>query len=76
FTVAEKLRRAFINVNIDYALSLKKCMQKADKIGASKCIIIGNEEITHSKCKIKDMKTGHETEVGLDCIEKLFVTKE
>ena len=46
--------------------SVKAQMKYADKLGAKFSCIIGEDELTQSKAKIKNMKTGETQEVSLD----------
>lgn len=49
---------------------LKAQMKYADKIGAKYVMVLGDNEIEAGKAKVKNMKTGEQTEVSLD--EKLL----
>ncbi len=52
--------------------SLKAQMKYADKLGAEYTIVIGDNELSEGVCKIKDMKTGEQTEVQTDKINEFF----
>lgn len=45
---------------------LKAQMKFADKIGATFTMVLGDDELTNNKAKIKNMSTGEQTEVSLD----------
>lgn len=68
-SIISKLRDKYI---VDYDLtgrSIKKQMDYANKINANNVIFIGEKEIWTDKLKIKDMKTGKETEVYIKDIQ-------
>ncbi len=52
--------------------SLKAQMKYADKIGAKYSMVIGDDEITQNKAKIKNMENGETFEVELDKIVDFF----
>jgi len=60
FRLLEELRRDGIRAEMSYNMNLKKRMQKANKIGASAAIIVGEEEIKSHTFKIKDFAKGEE----------------
>ena len=45
---------------------LKAQMKYANKIGAAFTVVIGDDELTNGKGKVKEMETGKETELNLD----------
>ncbi len=45
---------------------LKAQMKYANKIGAAFTVVIGDDELTNGKVKVKEMETGKETELNLD----------
>ncbi len=52
--------------------SLKAQMKYADKLGAEYTIVLGDNELNEGVCKIKDMKTGEQTEVQIEKISEFF----
>ena len=59
--------RGYISVETDInSRSLNAQLKYANKIGAEKLIVIGEEELKNNFGKIKDMKTGTEYDVELD----------
>ncbi len=54
------------------ARGLKAQMKFADKIGAKFSLVLGEDEITLKKAKIKNMLDGEITEINLDKIEEDF----
>jgi len=68
--VSKKLRSLGLCVKQDFEEnSLKAQIKRADKSGASLCVIIGENEINKNCITIKYMNTGVEKEVGLDELE-------
>lgn len=75
FEISEALRSQKYIVEKDiFARSFKAQMKYADKIGAKNLLVIGEEELNTNSAKIKNMKTGEETQVSLDIesIKSLF----
>lgn len=69
-TIANKLRNNGIKTEI--YLNNKKLKAKfkyADKLEIPYVIVIGEDEISQNKFKLKDMKTGEEKEIKIDDIE-------
>lgn len=59
-----ELRQANINVDTDHMKrGLKPQMKYANKIGARYTVVIGENEMTDGKAKIKNMETGEQTDV-------------
>ena len=65
--ISEELRKSFIIVERDIMQrSFNAQMKYADKIGANYLLVIGENEISLNKAKLKNMKTGEEVEISLD----------
>lgn len=65
--LANNLRTKYnLQVDLHYGLSLKKRMQKANKLGASHVIIFGDKEIEEQNYIVKNMATGDENIVAQD----------
>lgn len=65
--LTETLRKQKYKVEKDiFERSFKAQMKYADKVGAKKLLVIGEEELKTNKAKIKDMLSGEEKEVTLD----------
>ena len=47
-------------------------MKYADKLGARYSMVVGDNELAAGKARLKDMKTGEQTEVALD--DSLYTT--
>ena len=65
--ISEELRKEYFIVERDIMQrSFKAQMKYADKIGAKYLLVIGENEISTGKAKIKNMKTGEEVETNLN----------
>lgn len=71
--IAEKCRAAGIYAECDIVgRSLKAQMKYADKIGARRVLIIGDDELQKGVAVMKDMKTSGQTEVALADVPSLI----
>ena len=69
FGAAQELRRAGIWVEMSAAAtSLKAQMRRANKLGASRVLILGGEELKAGIAPIKDMANGEQEDLPLDQI--------
>lgn len=67
FDATLALRRAGIRAEADYqGRSLKSQFKQADKLGASLCVIIGEDELAHNYYTVRDMQTHEQTCVEVD----------
>jgi histidyl-tRNA synthetase len=58
FRLARELRRAGLRVELDYeGKSLKSQMRRADKMGSSHVVILGEEELKNGRVILRDMAT-------------------
>jgi histidyl-tRNA synthetase len=70
------LRNAGYVIETDYMdRSVKAQMKYANKIGAKNTVILGTDEITNNKVKIKNMEDGEQTELELHKIADYFIKK-
>jgi histidyl-tRNA synthetase len=70
FTLAFQLRKAGVSVEIDHVgRSVKAQLKYADKIGARYVLVLGENELTENKGKLKRMSDGLETELALTAEE-------
>jgi histidyl-tRNA synthetase len=70
FTKATSLRANGIRVEIDYlGRSVKAQMREANRQEARYSVVIGETELQSHHAKLKDMKTGEESQVNLDEIQ-------
>ena len=75
--ISEKLRNEGIYVEKDlFERSFNSQMKYANRINAKFLLVIGENEISSKTCKLKNMLTGEETELGLDTTEILKKLKE
>ncbi|MEE8637742.1 MAG: histidine--tRNA ligase [Candidatus Margulisiibacteriota bacterium] len=69
FDLLSKAREKGIAADMDYlGKSLKAQMKMADRIGAKKVYIIGEDELKKGCGILKDMKTGEQKEVSFDSL--------
>ena len=61
--LSHELRRGGLNVQIDYGITLKKRMQKADKLGIKYSLIFGESELKNQNFILKNMASGEEIKV-------------
>lgn len=70
-SVVNMLRRNGVAVETRYSpMSLKAQMKLADKIGAQKVIMIGEDELARQEVTIRDMQSKEQTTVKIDRIVK------
>ncbi len=73
FLVTEKLRNSGIISDVDFkARGITKNLQYADYYGYGFCLIIGKRELKRGKLRLKDMKTGKESDLSLEEIIKFL----
>lgn len=73
FRLVDTLRKRGIIVETDYMdRSAKAQMKYANKLGAKKTVIIGTQELEENKVRVKDMETGEQVEVALDCLADIL----
>jgi histidyl-tRNA synthetase len=69
FSLVNRLREAGIAVEARYSsTSLKGQMKVADRVGARKVIMIGDEEMSRQEVTVRDMQTREQTSVRIDTI--------
>jgi histidyl-tRNA synthetase len=73
FPWANELRRAGLWVELDYgSKGLKAQLKRANRLGARKVLIVGDNEIAEGKAVLRDMITKAQTELPLeDLVENL-----
>ncbi len=77
YEIVTHLRRSGLVIETDYlGKSVKAQMKYANKIGALKTIIIGENELKTNLVQVKDMETGETTEVKLSDILTWFTGEE
>lgn len=58
--IAQELRGIGINISVDYGITLKKRMQKANRLKIKHAILFGDEEIENNDYILKNMFSGDE----------------
>lgn len=75
--ISEELRKEYFIVERDIMQrSFKAQMKYADKIGAKYLLVIGENEISTGKAKIKNMKTGEKVETNLSTESIISIIEE
>lgn len=65
--IAKEIRSGGFTVEFDtVGRGLKAQMKYSDKIGAKFTLVLGDNEINSNRAKLKNMKTGEQTEIRLD----------
>lgn len=73
YQLVHNLRKKGLIVETDYMeRSVKAQMKYANKIGAKKTVIIGEDELKNNIARVKDMESGEQTEIALEKIAELF----
>jgi histidyl-tRNA synthetase len=67
--LAHRLRRAGHAVDQGYRGNVGKRMKRADKLGASKALILGEAELAAGMVQLRDLGTGEQRAVALDAVE-------
>lgn len=74
FLLAYELRKNGVFIDIDYEnKSLKSQLKRADKLGVKYTIIIGEQELSRGKARVRDMRKSLEEEMNLEDIKKLAI---
>ncbi len=75
--IVHKLRCSGISAELDHTgRSLKAQMKYADKIGAKYTAVLGDNELSDGKCRLKNMQTGEQTEVEIEKIAEFLGGEE
>ena len=73
YKLVNEIRKSGLIVETDYMdRSVKAQMKYANKIGAKKAVIIGENELEKDGANVKDMATGEQTEIELARLPELF----
>ncbi len=71
--LAQDLRKLGFSGNVSYSISsVKSQMREANKQGAKKCILLGEEELNKNTVLVKDMSSGTQKQVSEDQITGVF----
>ena len=68
--IAERLRRAGFAVELGYGGNIGKRLKRADKLGASAAIILGEDELAKGEAGLRDLDSGEQTAVPLVELEE------
>jgi len=64
--LAKELRRAGLAVDLDHrGRALRKQMERANRLSAAHLLVLGDDETSSGRGKLKRMGTGEETEIEL-----------
>jgi histidyl-tRNA synthetase len=75
FRLVQELRRNQVSAEMDYeAGSLKSQMRKADRLGATHVVILGEDELARDKAILRWMKTKVQEEIPLERIGDRLTT--
>lgn len=66
--LADRLRRHGLRIDLGFSGNMKKRMRRADKIGASHAVIIGDEELERGVAAVKTLATGDQADIALDSV--------
>ncbi|MDD4555714.1 MAG: histidine--tRNA ligase [Alphaproteobacteria bacterium] len=70
--IAYNLRKAGLKIEYSYSGNFKKRFEKANKVNASKAVIIGADELVKGEVVVKDLDSGEQKNVSLEkLIEEL-----
>jgi len=70
--LANRLRRAGHAVDQGYRGNVGKRMKRADKLGASRALILGESELAAGIVQLRDLATGEQRSLPLDAVEAAF----
>ena len=70
--LTERLRK--LNYNVDFDMTNKKFTKQLEKASKSAkfAIILGEDELSAGVVKVKDLKSGEETQCAFADIQKIF----
>jgi len=73
FLLLQKIRAAGVSADMSYAGgSMKSQMRQANKAGAKRVLILGEDEIKEGVVAVKDMTTGNQEKVGIKEVIKVL----
>lgn len=80
--LAAQLRSANLVCQLDYpsqgtaTRNLSKQLQQANKVGASWCVIAGDDELAAGQVTLKDMKSGSQDKVAIEQFVSTLLTRQ
>jgi histidyl-tRNA synthetase len=76
FQLAQQLRLRNIFVEMDYeSRSLKAQMRRADKLGATHVLILGDDELAKGVATLRNMEAGTQEEISLEGISEQLLSR-
>ena len=76
FELVQELRIRDLFVEMDYeSKSLKAQMRRADKLGASHVLILGEDELKKGSALLRDMGAGTQEEIPMEGISKQLLSR-
>jgi len=70
--IAAALLKNGVRAEMAYGGSLKSQMKRADRSGAPKVLILGDDELARGAAPLRDMKTREQEEIPLDAVLRRF----
>ncbi|MEQ9488758.1 MAG: histidine--tRNA ligase [Alphaproteobacteria bacterium] len=67
-SLADRLRRQGLRVDMAFSGNMKKRMRRADKVGASHAVILGDQELERGVAAVKTLTTGDQQDIVLDSL--------
>lgn len=67
--MADRLRKAGFRIEIGYRGRIRQRMKRANDIGASAAILIGDDELEENSATVRDLQSGEQTSVPLNELE-------
>ena len=71
--VTQELRHAGFTVELGFSGNVKKRMKRADKLGATAAILMGEDELAQNAATLRDLETGEQELVPLDALSERLV---
>lgn len=68
FKLAHQLRKAGLDVELAYKGNVGKRMKRANKLNAAFAVLIGEDELAHNSCSLRDLDAGTQEDVPLDSL--------
>ncbi|MEE8394293.1 MAG: histidine--tRNA ligase [Rhodospirillales bacterium] len=68
-TITQKLRRAGFTVELGFSGNMGKRMKRANRMGASAVVLLGEDEISRDAATVRNMESGEQVEVPLAVLE-------
>ncbi len=70
FKLAHQLRHAGFVVDFGVSGNMKKRMKRANRVGASAALMLGEDELARDGVTVRDMESGEQTEVSISSLEE------